>query len=241
MSQTFILVHGAYVGEWCFDPIRPLLEAQGHRAFAVSLSGHGKLSHLSSPDISLDTHIEDVVDFVEAHKLDRFVLVGHSYGGAVITGAWDRLRTRVSEVIFIDAATPEDGMSMLDGFCRYGDPEKVKAYFAKQQEIDPLFSHFPLDALKKKDPEKWAFYKERVMPQSVKTSVTPLRLQNGPLPTTTPKKFILCLQNKSYHFAQAKEIKADKSWHYFELDTHHDAMAEDPEGLVEILTKQERR
>ena len=102
MSKTFVLVHGAYVGEWCFDPIIPLLEAEGHRALAVSLTGFGQKSHLHRPDITLNTHIQDVVEFIEAHDLTDIVLVGHSYGGAVITSLTTNL-----------------GMARIFGFCRH--------------------------------------------------------------------------------------------------------------------------
>jgi len=92
--------------------------------------------------------------------------------------------------------------------------------------------------LRKRNPEKAAYMEDKVMPHPLKCATTPIHLEQGPLPTDTPKTFILCTKNRSYHHKQAAEIRADKSWRYFELDTHHDAMWEDPEGLVEILTSE---
>ncbi len=110
---TFVLVHGAWVGEWCYDPIIPRLEAKGHMAFAVSLTGFGRKRHLHCPNLTIRDHIRDVVEFVESRHLRDFTLVGHSYGGSVITGAWDQLRDRVRELFYLDAGTPSDTVVLL--------------------------------------------------------------------------------------------------------------------------------
>lgn len=233
--STFILVHGAWVGEWSFDPIIPLLEAKGHTALAVSLTGFGAKRHLHSPDITILDHVRDVVEFVESHDLSEVTLVGHSYGGGVITGAWDQLRERVRELFYIDAGTPCDGESHLDAMMRYDDAGQIKAIFGKAIESGAAFRPFPIESLRQRDPEKAAYMEDKVMPFPMKCTTTPINFVNGPPPSDIPKTFILCTQNHSYHFIQAKEIRADKSWRYFELDTNHDAMWEDPKGLVEIL------
>lgn len=232
---TFILVHGAWVGEWSYEPIIPLLEAEGHTALAVSLTGFGKKRDLHGPHVSILDHVRDVVEFVESRDLKEITLVGHSYGGGVITGAWDLLRDRVIEVFYIDAGTPGDGESHFDSMSRYDDTGQTTAVLGDAIASGKQFRSFPIEALRQRDPEKAAYMEDKVMPFPMKCTTTPLHFQNGPLPTDIPKTFILCTKNQSYHMNQAKAIRADESWRYFELDTHHDAMWEDPEGLVEIL------
>ncbi|MFK7801704.1 MAG: alpha/beta fold hydrolase [Anaerolineae bacterium] len=235
MLKTFVLVHGAWVGEWCYDPIIPLLKDKGHSAFAVSLTGFGKKRHLHSSNITILDHIQDVIEFVESRDVRDFVLVGHSYGGGVITGAWDHLRERIVEVFYLDAATPENGESHHDNMLKYDETGSLNMSGGSFIKQGVQFRPFPLESLRKRDPEKAVFTQDKVIPFPIKCATTPIKLKNGPLPADIPKTFVLCLKNKSYHHKQAEMIQADKSWRYFELDTYHDCMWEDPEGLVEIL------
>lgn len=235
MKKIFVLVHGAYVGEWCFDPIIPLLEEQGHSALAVSLTGYGKKKHLYHSELSTLDHIDDVVGFVENQELREIVLVGHSLGGAVVTGAWDQLRDRVREIIFIDANTPADGESPFECILRYDPDDQIKSHFGKAVVAGIKEIHFPIDALARRHPDKAEAIRNKVMPQPLKCAITPIQSKHGPLPADVPKTFIFCTQHRSYHIKQAEEIRKDKSWRYFELATGHDPMAEDPEGLVKIL------
>ena len=85
-SSAFVLVHGAWHGAWCWRRVLPLLRAAGVEAHAVTLTGVGERAHLMGPGIDLNTHIQDVIGLIEAEELQRVVLVGHSYGGIVITG-----------------------------------------------------------------------------------------------------------------------------------------------------------
>ncbi len=113
MSQ-FVLVHGAWHGAWCWRRVLPLLRAKGHEAHAVTLTGVGERAHLLSAKITLQTHIQDVVGLIEAEELTDVVLVGHSYGGLVITGAADRLLTSgdcLKRLVYVDAVVPLSGES----------------------------------------------------------------------------------------------------------------------------------
>lgn len=235
MAKTFLLVHGAFVGEWCFDPILPLLMAQGVHALTVSLTGYGKKKDLYRSNLSMTDHIQDVVDFVEKEQLTEIVLVGHSYGGAVITGAWDRLRDRVCEAIYIDANTPNDGESLFDCMQRFDQTATATLAFLKAAEAGISEIDFPIRALEKRDPARAAEIKDKLMPLPLSCIVTPIDFKYGPLPQDVPKTFIFCSNNRSYHQNQAKEMRNDPSWRYFELATGHDAMLEDPVGLVKIL------
>ena len=106
--RTFVLVHGAWHGGWCWGRVADALRARGHRVFAPSLTGLGDRAHLFAKDISLQTHVEDILSLVEAEELSDCILVGHSYGGFVISGVADTLRERVSRYVYLDAIVPPD-------------------------------------------------------------------------------------------------------------------------------------
>ena len=93
---TFVLVHGAWHGGWCWRFVRPLLS--GHEVYAPSLTGLGERKHLAHAGIDLETHIADVVSLLEMEDLRNVILVGHSYGGMVITGAADRTHVLPDQV-----------------------------------------------------------------------------------------------------------------------------------------------
>jgi len=109
---TIVIVPGGYHGGWYFSPILDDLRAAGHGVHALTLTGLGGPADRAWPAINLDTHIDDVVSFIEAERLDDVVLCGHSYGGLVIAGASDRLPGRIRSLLFIDALVPRDGESV---------------------------------------------------------------------------------------------------------------------------------
>src|ERR1700759_2182793 len=112
--KTFVLVHGAWHGGWCWRRVADLLEARGHRVFTPTLTGLGERSHLMSADINLDTHITDVVNVLKWEDLRDVVLVAHSYGGWPVSGAIEQMLDRIASVVYLDAFVPEDGQKSLD-------------------------------------------------------------------------------------------------------------------------------
>ncbi len=111
---TYVLVHGGGHGGWCYQRVARLLRAPGHEVYTPTLTGLGEREHLLSPDIDLDTHITDVVKVMQFEDLHDVILVGHSYGGMVITGIADRATDRVGHIVYLDAANPENGQSLVD-------------------------------------------------------------------------------------------------------------------------------
>src|SRR6476620_8358441 len=111
---TYVLVHGGGHGGWCYQPTGDLLRADGHRLLAPSLTGCGERKHLLAPGIDLDTHITDVVSLLFYEDLHDVILVGHSYGGMVITGVADRASDRVGRLVYLDAANPVNHQSLVD-------------------------------------------------------------------------------------------------------------------------------
>jgi pimeloyl-ACP methyl ester carboxylesterase len=114
VMATFVLVHGAWHGSWCWKRVRKALQERGHDVFTPTMTGVGERSHLLSPRVNLDTHIEDVVNLIRWEELSDIVLCGHSYGGCVITGVADRLPDRIAALVYLDAFVPEDGQGLFD-------------------------------------------------------------------------------------------------------------------------------
>ncbi|GAA5442338.1 hypothetical protein Misp06_00512 [Microbulbifer sp. NBRC 101763] len=111
---TFVLVHGAWQGGWCWKRVSALLRKAGHDVFTPTLTGLGERSHLLNDRIDLDTHIQDVLGVLRCEELSDIVLCGHSYGGMVITGVADKVPQAISSLVYLDALVPEDGQSVLD-------------------------------------------------------------------------------------------------------------------------------
>src|SRR5215468_3419613 len=106
---TFLLVHGAWHGGWCWRRVSDLLEQQGHKVFAPTMTGLGERSHLLDARINLATHIADIVNVIKWEKLEDIVLVGHSYGGVIISGVAEQMRQSIGSIVFLDAFVPASG------------------------------------------------------------------------------------------------------------------------------------
>ena len=111
---TFVLVHGAWHGAWCWRRVARVLIRSGHEVFAPTLTGLAERSHLLSPAIDLDTHILDVVNEMKWQELNDVVLVGHSYGGMVISGVAEKMERAISSVVLVDSFLPETGQAVID-------------------------------------------------------------------------------------------------------------------------------
>jgi|HubBroStandDraft_1064217.scaffolds.fasta_scaffold166031_1 pimeloyl-ACP methyl ester carboxylesterase len=110
---SFVLVHGAWHGGWCYRQVAKMLRAAGHDVFTPTMTGLGERSHLLRPDIDLDTHIVDILNVIKWEELRDVVLCGHSYGGVVVTGVADRIPDLVKAVVYLDAFVPEDGDTVM--------------------------------------------------------------------------------------------------------------------------------
>ena len=111
---TFVVAHGAWGAGWAWKKMHPLMAARGHRLVTPTYTGLGERGHLARPDIDLDTHIADILGVLEFEDLNDVKLIGHSYGGMVATGVADRARSRIAQLIYLDAFAPDDGDSVLD-------------------------------------------------------------------------------------------------------------------------------
>ena len=207
------------------------LESAGHRVYLASLTGMGDRAHPRRPDINLETHIRDVVNLIQERDLQDVYLVGHSYGGMVVTGVWDRMRDRVKHVIDLDAFVPEDRHSAVD----YFSPTGPSALTANDDLIALAAMNdgwVPIYAGRRALPEP------RLQP--LHTFIDPLVLQNGPLPEDVPRTFIRATGSESVEadptFDQFAEMaQRERGWNYLEIETGHVVQREDPAGLSRLL------
>jgi len=110
---TFVLVHGAWHGGWCWKRVAALLRQAGHEVFAPTLTGLGERAHLMSNAIDLHTHIRDILGVLQWEELADVVLCGHSYGGMVISGVADRVPEKLRSLVYLDAFVPDNGTCMI--------------------------------------------------------------------------------------------------------------------------------
>jgi pimeloyl-ACP methyl ester carboxylesterase len=229
---TFVLVHGAWHGGWCWRFVRRLLERSGHQVYAPSLTGLGERKHLVRPDIDLDTHIEDIASLLEMEDLSDVILVGHSYGGMVITGAADRVHARIKRLVYLDAFVPENGKCTLD----YVVPERAARMREEGERVGSVTPP-PLSLWGLTKPEHIDFVKPREVRHPYRCFSQKIKLA-GEAIARLPKTFVYCSSPATGSFdAFAARYRNDPAWKFFELKTGHDAMILMPEQVAQTLQK----
>lgn len=239
-KKNFVLVHGAWHGGWCWRDVAAELRAQGHVVFTPTLTGLGERSHLLSKEIGLQTHIEDILSVIRFNDLENIVLVGHSYGGMVITGVADLLRENMSHIVYLDAALPRDGQTMIS----QGPVRAPKVLQAIETQLGALapdgigMAPFPPEFLGiPKDHTGYEWVARHMTPHPLKTWLDPIALENGGS-AGLPRTYIHCndpvLPNSSFAYHSAR-TGSDSSWDSLTLATGHDAMVTRPGELTKIL------
>ena len=229
----FVLVHGAWHGGWCWRRVADRLTAAGHRAFCPTLTGLGERQHLLSRDVNLDTHVNDVLGLLEAEELSDVVLVGHSYGGIVITGVAARARERLRQLVYLDAAIFEDGVAWSDVV-----PPQVAAERRRSAEESSGGTSLPAPPAEvfgicERDDIAWV--QRRMTPHPYGPFDQKVRW-NGPVGNGLPKVYIDCTDPAYAGLAAVKaRYRGQPGWPFIELKTGHDAMVSAPEELTRIF------
>ncbi|HEY6239631.1 MAG TPA: alpha/beta hydrolase, partial [Burkholderiales bacterium] len=207
------------------------LKAAGSEVYTPTLTGLGERSHLASREIGLETHIADVLGVLEAEDLTDVVLVGHSYGGIVVTAAADRAAQRIAHLVYLDAVVPRDGQCLYD--CA---PAQVKTHFEEQAKTGGEGWRVPIAAasaqflgLKREEDLRWVLPK--LTPHPIRTFREAVRL--GSKPPAMRRTYINCIGDKP--LGQPKTAQAEGIADYHELRTGHDAMVTAPQDVVELL------
>jgi pimeloyl-ACP methyl ester carboxylesterase len=228
--MTYVLVHGAWHGGWVWQRVAPLLRAAGHEVVTPTLTGVSDRAHLLSPAVGLGTHIADVVAVIEAYDLTDVVLVGHSYGGQVVTGVADRVPARVRRRVYLDAFVGADGEAAIDLL-----PDTVATHY-RDSVAGPGFGWLipvrPLDRLGVTAAADVAWLTPRLTPHPWRTYTEPLRLTGSG--DTVPALFVECVDWLRVFRWQAARA-AGLGWPVHELATGHEAMVTAPAELAEVL------
>jgi pimeloyl-ACP methyl ester carboxylesterase len=226
---TFVLVHGAWGGAHTWRSVRPLLRAAGHEVFTPSLTGIGERAHHASPQVSLGTHVDDLVATFHYEGIDDAVLVGFSYGGMVVTGAIDIVENRIRELVYLDAFVPGDGQSVADLTGR-----SFPCSIADPWTIDGLPRTY-------EDPAEAEFHLPRRTAQPVRTFTEPVRLARPLEDRPFGLTFVKALGDPrlpegpdAFHDA-ADRIRHDRRWRYVESTSNHMIPQNRPHELVELL------
>ncbi|KPF93324.1 hypothetical protein IP81_03610 [Novosphingobium sp. AAP83] len=215
----FVLVHGAWCGSWAWARQEAELTAAGHRVVNANLTGLGSRVAEFHPGITLTTMIDDVCDQVAAAGLDRFVLVGHSWGGMVITGVAARLGARIDAIVYVDAFVPQDGQSLWD---MAGDFEHN--HYIGSQKFQPG-AVAPLPGLEA----------PMLTPHPLLTLLEAVRL-TGEEAKIPRRIYIFANAWQPTPFAQfSHALKDNPDWEYHEANCGHNVMMDQPEQLLEIL------
>lgn len=207
-------------GGWVFQPTARIIRGAGHEVYTPTLTGVGEREHLGSAEVNLETHARDILNVLRFEDLHDVVLVGYSYGGAVITVVADRAPERISQLIYLDAWVPRHGQSVADLIPDMAPTFREVArttgegWRIPREPPHPRKTHHPLGSLEQ-----------------------PVRLQN-PVAEHLPRSYVLFTRNSFYHAPVMAEMAAQaraRGWRYRELVADHTAPETHPEELAQLL------
>jgi pimeloyl-ACP methyl ester carboxylesterase len=224
-----VLVHGAWHGSWCWRRVLPLLWLAGHRVVPVTLSGLGERAHGLSPEITLDTHVQDVVTAMRAEECSNAVLVGHSYGGMVVTGAADRLGAEVGRLVYVDAVVPLPGEAWSTRNPPSVQAERRAAIARHGVLAPPPPSAFGLSGAD----ADWV--ERRQTPQPGGVYDDPLTFDADRW-AARPRTFVDCTTPALPTIDPSRQlVRSQPGWELVGLDTGHDPMISAPADLAAVL------
>lgn len=229
---TFVLVHGAWHGGWCWAGTQSALRALGHDVHSPTLTGLGERSHLMTENIDSDTHVQDIVNVLKWRELSDVILVGHSYGGTVITGVAAQVPESVRALVYLDAFVPEVSKEAI--FAK-ANPKRMAGF---QRQIDAgAIALEPDDAMESwtSDPDHMAWLVKLCTPHPKGTFQSGVTL-TGREKEVTARHYILAERNTPSPFwAEYTRVKDRDTWTSETIPTLHDAMVEAPEDLAARL------
>lgn len=231
----YVLVHGAWHGGWCWSRVLPLLRAAGHEAHAVTLTGLGERAHLLNAEVGLATHIDDVLNLIRCEELDDVVLVGHSYGGVVITGVADRLQQSTPDLlkhlVYLDAVIPYPG----EGWSSQHPPEVVKARLEAARASGGMSIPAPDSAIYGLQDADREWVNRRLTPQPLRIYHDTLDFDSERL-AQLPRIYIDCTEPALPVIDPNRaRVRGQPGWRVVELATGHDAMVSAPQPLAAML------
>ena len=230
IGKTFVLVHGAWHGAWCWRRVSDLLERKGHKVFTPTMTGLGASSHLLTKDVNLTTHITDIANVIKWENLSNIVLVGHSYGGFIISGVAEQLADKVASIVFLDAFVPDNGESLAGSASQ---PVK-DAIAAAQGRGDHSLKPVPAKVFRVNEKDQ-PWVDGKCTPHPIATLTDKIAI-TGARDKIAKKSYIRAKGYPSVAFdAALDKHKPNAAWKTYEMTSGHDAMVDQPERLTEIL------
>jgi pimeloyl-ACP methyl ester carboxylesterase len=229
-GKTFLLVHGAWHGGWCWRRVSDLLEKRGHKVFAPTLTGLGERSHLLDGRIDLSTHVTDIANVIKWEGLKDFVLVGHSYGGFVISALAEQMREPIASIVFLDAFLPEDGQSLAD----IASQPVREGIAAAAQRGDVALKPVPAAVFRVNEKDR-AWVDAMCTPHPLGTFTEKVKI-TGARDRIGKRAYIRAKEYPSPSFDAARaKVEASGGWRVYEAPCGHDVMVDMPDRLAEIL------
>ena len=227
---TYVLVHGAWHGGWCWAKVARLLRDAAQDVYTPTLTGLGERAHLARPEIDLETHIQDVVAVIEGEELRGVTLVGHSYGGMVISGVAARVAARIGQLVYLDAFLPEAGKSLLDYL---GPLAAFMRETAATQGEGWKIPSLPPERFGVSSQRDTEWLTKHLKPQPLKTFEQPLPASGG---DKLKRTYVYCSKPATGTFDQfAERVRDDRKWTFHDVKTGHDAMVTAPGEIAKIL------
>jgi pimeloyl-ACP methyl ester carboxylesterase len=231
---TYVLVHGGAHGGWCYQRVATILRSAGHEVYTPTMTGLGERSHLLSSEIDLDLHITDIVAVLHYEDLRDVILVGHSYGGMVITGVADRAADRVGRLVYLDAATPVNGQSLVDVAGPIIEATRPLGQVVDGVELVLLPSPEAGRFYGVADPGDVAWMDDRLTGHPWKCFEQPLELTNEAALWAIPQYHIVCTSTLATRKPEMME-KARAEGRLWDIDTGHDLMVTEPQAVADAL------
>ena len=226
-TTSFVLVHGAWNGGWCWKRVAPLLRAAGYDVYTPTLTGLGERVHLATPEVGLDIHTQHIVHLLEFEELQGVVLVGHSFGGMTISAVADRVPDRLQHLVYLDAVVPLAGESRFDSM-----DSQARATLEEQARVAGGGWRVPsptVDDLPSEADNQWITSK--LTPQPLKTYQDKLQLTSAAA-VALPRTYVYCTRSwMAPHADRARRA----GWGYRELDSEHLCYATAPRQVADLL------
>lgn len=229
---NMVLVHGAFQGGWVWNKILPALKAAGHNVYCPTLTGLGSRNLELTKDIGLDHHIADICKIIDENNLSEVILIGHSYGGIVVSGVVQARASKIKALLYLDAPIPETNQSLLDVL----GSEVAQIFYSNAQDGWRIDS-FPAAAfgLEKENDINWAFPQHTA--QSLKSFTDKVTILNSNEASHLKIGYIFCAPGNSFTQAQMKKAQM-QGWNVYQIKTPHSPMITHQELLIELLCKE---
>lgn len=234
MAKTFVLLHGAWHGGWCWEQVAEPLRARGHRVTTPTQTGLGERRHLISANLTLETFTDDLVNHLQFEDLTDVVLVGHSFGGNALSGAAERVPERIAQLIYLDCTILGPGERLIDHMSPGKLRERVKAFEASPDGIS--IAPPPAEVFGVTDPAQRAWVEARLTPHPISTMLARMPTKGAPGGDLSAR-YIACTDPLYHPRERVRSWAGDRGWAVDEIQTGHDAMVTAPAALVDLLDR----